>query len=81
VNLFPPPSTSYYIEFEWDAPTSKEITAMMQADDIEILKLSPTLRAAFEEGELKGELRGAESERQELLSEAFRRANWPCAHA
>jgi len=38
----------------WGHNLAKEITAMMQADDLEILKLSPTLRAAFEEGELKG---------------------------
>jgi hypothetical protein len=47
----------------WGHNLKKEITAMMQADDLEIYKLSPTLRAAFEEGELKA--------KQELLCEAF----------
>jgi hypothetical protein len=55
----------------WGHNLRQEITAMMQADDLEIYKLSPTLRAAFEEGEREGEQRGAESERRELLSEAF----------
>lgn len=47
----------------WGHNLIKEITAMMQADDLEIYRLSPTLRAAFEDGELKG--------KQELLCEAF----------
>jgi predicted transposase YdaD len=55
----------------WGHNLRQEITAMMQADDLEIYKLSPTLRAAFEEGEREGEQKGAESERRELLSEAF----------
>jgi hypothetical protein len=55
----------------WGHNLAKEITAMMQADDLEIFKLSPTLRKAFDEGKQEGELRGAESERRELLSEAF----------
>ena len=48
---------------------------MMQADDYEALKLSPTLRAAIEEGEqkgeLRGELRGEQKGKEELLGEAF----------
>lgn len=51
----------------WGHNLTKEITAMMLADDLEIFKLSPTLRAAFEEGEQKG----AENDRRDLLSEAF----------
>jgi hypothetical protein len=47
----------------WGHNLREEIMAMMQADDLEIYKLSPTLRAAFEEGEREGELT--------LLSEAF----------
>ena len=48
---------------------------MMQADDLEIYKLSPTLRAAFEEGEREGERRGEQRGEQrgelKLLGEAF----------
>jgi hypothetical protein len=55
----------------WGHNLTEEIKAMMQADDLEIYKLSPTLRAAFEEGKHEGEQRGAESERRELLCEAF----------
>jgi hypothetical protein len=47
----------------WGHNLREEIMAMMQADDRDIYKLSPTLRAAFEEGEREGELR--------LLSDAF----------
>ena len=47
----------------WGHNLKEEIKAMMQADDLEIYRLSPTLRAAFEEGELSGAL--------SLLSEAF----------
>lgn len=36
----------------WGHNLKTEISAMLQADDLEILKLSPTLRGAFEEGEL-----------------------------
>jgi hypothetical protein len=59
-------------EFDpWGHNLSEEIKAMMQADDLEVLKLSPTLRAAFEEGERKGEEKGVAQERSRLLSEAF----------
>ncbi len=55
----------------WGHNLRKEITAMMQADDLEIYKLSPTLRAAFEEGEREGELRGELRGELKLLNEAF----------
>jgi hypothetical protein len=35
----------------WGHNLREEIGAMMQTDDYEVLKLSPTLRAAIEEGE------------------------------
>ena len=35
----------------WGHNLQKEISAMLQVDDLEILKLSPTLRGAFEDGE------------------------------
>ena len=37
----------------WGHNLREEIKAMMQADDYEVLKLSPTLREAAEEGEQK----------------------------
>lgn len=55
----------------WGHNLRKEIAAMMQADDLEIYKLSPTLRAAFEEGEREGELRGELKGELKLLKEAF----------
>jgi hypothetical protein len=51
----------------WGHNLKEEIMTMMQADDLEILKLSPTLRGAFEEGAAKG----AEEEREKVLSDAF----------
>jgi hypothetical protein len=51
-------------EFDpWGHNRQEEIQAMMQADDYEILKLSPTLRKAIEEGEQKG--------KEEILGEVF----------
>ena len=55
----------------WGHNLRQEITAMMQADDLEIYTLSPTLRAAFEEGEREGEQRGELRGELKLLSEAF----------
>ena len=55
----------------WGHNLRQEITAMMQADDLEIYKLSPTLRAAFEEGEREGEQRGELRGELKLLNEAF----------
>jgi hypothetical protein len=55
-------------EFDpWGHNLREEIKAMLQKDDLEVLKLSPTLRDAFEEGEEKG----AEAERSKLLRAAF----------
>ncbi len=52
----------------WGHNLATEIKAMMQEDSLdEILKLSPTLRKAFEDGARQG----AQSERRELLSQAF----------
>jgi hypothetical protein len=55
----------------WGHNLRQEIRAMMQADDLEIYKLSPTLRAAFEEGEREGERKGEQRGELTLLSEAF----------
>ena len=51
----------------WGHNPTREIAARMPGTTSEIFKLSPTLRAAFGEGELKG----VENEQRELLTEAF----------
>jgi hypothetical protein len=55
----------------WGHNLQEELKAMMQADDYEVFKLSPTLREVIEEGEQRGEQRGELKGKEELLSEAF----------